>query len=73
MSDNVGTPIDGLGHITEHADNHWYNGFEVPDWHGNFGIRRCDATTIPPIVKRGVLLEVAGHHKVEAMRPIASR
>ncbi|PYV10738.1 MAG: hypothetical protein DMG07_20530, partial [Acidobacteria bacterium] len=27
ISDNVGTQIDGLGHITAGADDHWYNGF----------------------------------------------
>src|SRR5205807_3969411 len=29
------------------------------DWGGNFGIRKCDATTIPPIITRGVLIDVA--------------
>src|SRR5688572_28755178 len=27
ISDNVGTQIDGLGHITMGNDDHWYNGF----------------------------------------------
>ncbi|MCI0376425.1 MAG: cyclase family protein [Gemmataceae bacterium] len=67
MNDNVGTQIDGLGHITRGDDNHWYNGFKEADWGGNFGIRKCDATTIPPIVTRGVLLDVAGFRKVDAL------
>jgi kynurenine formamidase len=67
MSDNVGTQIDGLGHITIGKDNHWYNGFKEADWGGNFGIRKCDADSIPPIITRGVLLDVAGFRKEDAL------
>jgi kynurenine formamidase len=59
LNDNVGTQIDGLGHITFGKDNQWYNGFKEAEWGGNFGIRKCDATTIPPIITRGVLIDVA--------------
>lgn len=67
ISDNIATQIDGLGHITEGDDHHWYNGFKEADWGGNFGIRKCDATTIPPIITRGVLIDVAGFRKVDAL------
>jgi kynurenine formamidase len=67
ISDNVGTQIDGLGHITRGKDNAWYNGFKEADWGGNFGIRKCDGNSIPPIVTRGVLLDVAGHRKLDAL------
>jgi kynurenine formamidase len=67
INDNVGTQIDGLGHITLGEDNHWYNGFKEADWGGNFGIRKCDATTIPPIVSRGVLIDVAKARGVDAL------
>lgn len=69
ISDNVATQIDGLGHITEGDDNHWYNGFKEADWGGNFGIRKCDATTIPPIITRGVLLDIAKLRNVDALPP----
>jgi kynurenine formamidase len=59
MNDNVATQIDGLGHITVGDDNHWYNGFKESDWGGNFGIRKCDAAGIPPIIARGVMLDIA--------------
>jgi kynurenine formamidase len=59
LNDNVGTQIDGLGHITHGKDNAWYNGFKEADWGGNFGVRKCDATTIPPIITRGMLIDVA--------------
>ena len=67
VSDNVATQIDGLGHITHGEDNQWYNGFKEKDWGGNFGIRKCDATTIPPIITRGVMIDVAGFRKVDAL------
>jgi kynurenine formamidase len=67
MNDNVATQIDGLAHITHGADNHWYNGFKEEQWGGNFGVRAMDVTTIPPIVARGVMIDVAGQKGVEAL------
>lgn len=67
ISDNVATQIDGLGHITQGADHHWYNGFKESEWGGDFGIRKCDASGIPPIVARGVLLDIAKLKGVEAL------
>jgi kynurenine formamidase len=69
ISDNVATQIDTLGHITAGGDYHWYNGFKESDWGGNFGIRKCDATTIPPIITRGVLIDVAGARGVDVLPP----
>jgi kynurenine formamidase len=67
MNDNVATQIDGLGHITHGEDNHWYNGFTEEDWGSDFGIRKTDVLTIPPVVARGVLLDVAGYKNVDAL------
>lgn len=67
ISDNIATQIDGLGHVTVGQDNHWYNGFREQDWGGNFGVRKCDATTIPPITARAVMLDIAGLKQVEAL------
>jgi len=67
ISDNVGTQIDGLGHVTVGIDDHWYNGFKESDWGGDFGVRKCDATTIPPIVARGVMLDIATLKGVDAL------
>lgn len=67
ISDNVATQIDGLAHITAGPDYHWYNGFTEARWGGDFGPRKCDATTIPPIVARGVLIDVAAFKKVDAL------
>lgn len=67
INDNVATQIDGLGHLTQGEDDHWYNGFQERDWGGNWGIRKCDAPTIPPIIARGVLIDVATLKGVEAL------
>ncbi len=73
ISDNVATQMDGLGHATEGPEcdhriaDHWYNGFKETDHGGNWGIRRCGAEKIPPIVARGVLIDVAGHRNVPAL------
>ncbi len=69
ISDNVGTQIDGLGHVTMGADNHWYNGFTEALAGGDFGLRKCDAASIPPIVLSGVLIDVAGSKKLESLPP----
>jgi len=67
ISDNVATQLDGLGHVTHGADSHWYNGFKADEHTGDFGIRKADVTTIPPIVARGVLIDVAGLKGVDAL------
>ena len=69
MNDNVATQIDGLGHVVEGDDNHWYNGFTEEDWGGDWGVRKCDSTTIPSIIARGVLIDVAGYKGVQALPP----
>jgi kynurenine formamidase len=67
ISDNVATQIDGLAHITAGLDYHWYNGFKESDWGGDWGPRKCDASTIPPIIARGVLIDVAAFKQVDAL------
>ncbi len=67
ISDNVATQIDGLGHITHGQDNHFYNGFKAGEWGGDFGLRKADVTTIPPVVARGVLVDVAGYKNLDAL------
>ncbi len=67
MSDNLGTQIDGLAHITTGADNHWYNGFTEAEWGGNFGVRKTDADGIPPVIGRAVMIDVAAWKGVDAL------
>ena len=67
INDNVATQIDGLGHVVVGQDNHWYNGFTEEQWGGDFGIRKCDATTIPPVVARGIMIDIASLKGVDAL------
>lgn len=67
ISDNVATQIDGLGHAVTGTDNHWYNGFKEADGGGDWGLRKCDGVSIPPIVSRGILVDVAGYKGVDAL------
>ncbi|MCS7027047.1 MAG: cyclase family protein [Bryobacteraceae bacterium] len=66
-SDNIGTQIDGLGHITSGDDNHWYNGYKEADYGGDFGLLKMDADRIPPVIARAVLIDVAGFKKLDAL------
>lgn len=67
--DNIGTHLDGLGHITvgRGAETHWYNGFKEQQCSGDFGIAKAGADKYPPVVARGVLVDVAAFKKVDAL------
>jgi kynurenine formamidase len=67
--DNVGTHLDGLAHITVGTgdDTHWYNGHRESQFGSDFGVLRAGADKFPPIVARGVLLDVAGSKGVESL------
>ena len=67
MSDNLGTQIDGLGHITTGEDNHWYNGFTESDAATDFGILKASADGIPPVIGRAILIDVAAWKGVDAL------
>lgn len=67
--DNVGTHLDGLGHVTVGigTDTHWYNGFKENQFASDFGVRKASADKFPPIVARGVLIDVARYKNLEAL------
>jgi kynurenine formamidase len=67
ISDHAGTQLDSLAHATTGADNHWYNGFTDAQWGTDFGPRRAGGEAIPPVIARGVLLDVAGFLGVDAL------
>jgi kynurenine formamidase len=69
MSDHAGTQLDSLAHATTGADNHWYNGFTDARWGTDFGPRKAGGEAIPPVIARGVLLDVAGYLGVDALAP----
>lgn len=58
---HIGTHIDALCHWSTGEDNHWYNGYNDAKNGSGFGPTKCDVTKIPPLVMRGVLLDIAGY------------
>jgi kynurenine formamidase len=55
-----GTHIDALSHITLGEKNEWFGGYSADDYLGDFGPLNNDASTLPPYITRGVLLDVPG-------------
>lgn len=68
-STHNGTHIDALCHVTAGEERQWYGGFREDEWLGDRGALASDATKLPPILARGVLLDVAGARGVEALGP----
>lgn len=66
---HAGTHIDALCHWTTGEDNHWYNGYSADRYSTNYGPVKCDISKIPPMVMRGVLLDIAGYKGVERLDP----
>jgi len=64
---HTGCHMDGLAHITTGMDNHWYNNFNQANDLGDWGPLKADAWTIPPVVTRGVLIDVAGYKGVRML------
>lgn len=62
-----GTHIDALSHITCGPDHGFFGGFSSNRDLGDFGPLRQDATEIPPLITRGVLIDVAGARGTEAL------
>jgi kynurenine formamidase len=55
----IGSQIDGLGHIgVEHV---YYNGTKLADFADASGLKKFGVEKIPPLVARGVLLDMAAH------------
>lgn len=67
MYTHTGTHIDALNHFG--LDGRIWNGFAADQHLGDRGWRRAGAETIPPIVARGVLIDVAAAKGIEALPP----
>ena len=61
----IGTQIDGLGHLG--IDNVYYNGNRAEDFAQTTGLTKLGIEKIPPIVTRGVLIDMAAFKGVERM------
>ena len=58
MTTHVGTHIDALGHASK--GDKLYNGLDVAETLDDFGLRELGIENVPPMVTRGVLLDVSG-------------
>ena len=55
----IGSQIDGLGHMG--LDHVYYNGNRAQDFVQNTGLTKLSVDKLPPIVTRGVLLDITDH------------
>jgi kynurenine formamidase len=60
---HVSTHIDALNHVSK--DGRIFGGHRTDDVEGDFGMAAEGIETVPPIVTRGVLLDVAAYKGVE--------
>jgi kynurenine formamidase len=68
MSDHSGTHIDQLNHVGIRQENGQYliyNGTANRDVIDTFGTRKLGIENLPPLITRGVLIDVAGFKGVE--------
>lgn len=56
----VGTQLNGIGHIG--IDNVYYNGNKAADFVEVDGVRKLGVEKVPPIVTRGVVLDMTAHY-----------
>jgi kynurenine formamidase len=62
----IGSQIDGLGHIG--IEYVYYNGVKHADFADATGLKKYGAEKIPPIVARGVLLDMAAHFSTDVVK-----
>ena len=62
---HVGTHVDGLGHVG--IAGRFYNGHRHEDIYTPHGLTRLGAENMPPMVTRGVLLDIAGLVGLDAL------
>ncbi len=63
----MGTHFDGLAHIA--IDHKFYNGTPHEEVYDHTGVKKFGTETIPPIVTRGVFLDIAALRGVDVMEP----
>lgn len=66
-SAHTGAHIDALAHMTLGAEGRWFGGGSADEHLSDFGPRVGDASKLPSIVARGVLLDVAAAKGVKAL------
>ncbi len=61
----VGTQLDSIGHIQ--IGDRFYNGWTTRDVVESWGLNHFGIETVPPIITRGVLLDIAAYKGVERL------
>ena len=62
----IGTQLDGLGHIG--VGDRYYNGLKWGEFATIGGLKKLGADTVPPMVTRGVMLDMAAHYGVDVVK-----
>ena len=63
----LGTHLDGLNHIQ--IGERFYNGHSLDDLVEEYGTNKLGIETVPQIITRGVLADIAGLREVERLEP----
>lgn len=63
----IGSQIDGLGHMG--IEHRYYNGNHASDFVTPRGLTRLNIDALPPIVGRGILLDMAAHMGRDILEP----
>jgi kynurenine formamidase len=62
----IGSQLDGLGHLgVEHV---YYNGNKIADFADPNGLKKLGIEKVPPIVTRGVLLDMAAYYNTDIVK-----
>jgi len=62
----IGSQLDGLGHLgVEHV---YYNGNKLADFADPTGLKKLGIEKVPPMVTRGVLLDMAAYFKTDVVK-----
>jgi kynurenine formamidase len=72
---HTGTHIDALSHVTCGPDACWHGGFSAKDFLGDFGPLNNDAAELPPLFKRGLMLDIPaalGLDRLAARHPVGA-
>ena len=62
----IGSQIDGLGHLG--VEGMYYNCNHARDFSAINGLTRLGIENVPPIVARGIVLDMAAHYGVETLK-----
>ena len=62
----IGSQLDGLGHLG--VDHVYYNGNKLADFADPTGLKKLGIEKVPPMVARGVLLDMAAYYNTDVVK-----